>query len=471
MDDLQWVDLTEKLRAHALIHGYEFSTRPLGNSEPVSPVPVLRALFLSGKNSEILSAEEERQIRFLAAGVIAESSPAASDADMTAFARDILALHAESRLAPWINELSVAPSQKSALNSVRSHLPHLKPDRVARFLKFLGIPAGCTLSPKKKKFLEQFESQETFSPSTGYLQFLKKIRRLTAIDEVHADSLFAIYMGEMKLLGDDSAAICLPNRPKCEICSVTSYCKAYRFNTLPAPAEKPARTTKPIKEWVQEERPRERLLAGEQLSAAELLAVILRTGSGKLSAVELGREILNRFGSLHDLEKASPQDILQRMKGMGIGPAKAVEIKAAIELGKRITASEHDPRKEWNPISGSRDIFQKYRTRYKAATQEEFLLVILNTKHKIQKDVSISVGTLNSSIVHPRDVFHHALREAAASVIFVHNHPSGDPTPSPEDFSITKRLAEAGTILGIKVLDHIIIGSHDYYSFADSGTL
>lgn len=156
---------------------------------------------------------------------------------------------------------------------------------------------------------------------------------------------------------------------------------------------------------------------------------------------------------------------------MGIGPAKAVEIKAAIELGKRVTASEHDPRKEWNPISGSRDIFQKYRTRYKAATQEEFLLVILNTKHKIQKDVSISVGTLNSSIVHPRDVFHHALREAAASVIFVHNHPSGDPTPSPEDFSITKRLAEAGTILGIKVLDHIIIGSHDYYSFADSGTL
>jgi len=194
--------------------------------------------------------------------------------------------------------------------------------------------------------------------------------------------------------------------------------------------------------------------------------VVLRTGSGRRSAVDLGRQLLSEFGSLHRLEKASPRD-LTRVKGIGL--AKAVEIKAAIELGRRITQPAADERDGLKPVGCSRDVFDLYRPRYKSATQEEFLLLVLNTKNRIQREVVVSVGTLNSSIVHPRDVFNHALREAAAGVIFVHNHPSGDPTPSPEDHALTKRLAEAGSLLGIKVMDHIIIGSQKYYSFADEG--
>src|SRR5690606_21513511 len=142
------------------------------------------------------------------------------------------------------------------------------------------------------------------------------------------------------------------------------------------------------------------------------------TGSGRLSAVELARELLHTFGTLHDLEKASPQEIVERMRGKGIGPAKAVEICAAIELGRRVTQPAADTRLGQRMMATSRDVFELCRPRYKAATQEEFLLLVINTKNRLQKEVPVSLGTLNSSIVHPRDVFRHALREAAAAVIF-----------------------------------------------------
>jgi DNA repair protein RadC len=231
---------------------------------------------------------------------------------------------------------------------------------------------------------------------------------------------------------------------------------------------KPIVQNVPIKNWAHEERPRERMLAGERLSSAELLAIILRTGTGTRSALDLGRELINKFGTLHALEKAS---ISQLTEVPGIGPAKAIEIKAAIELGRRVVQPAADVRDGLKSLGSSRDVFDMYRARYKSATQEEFLLLVLNTKNKIQREVSISVGTLNASIVHPRDVFKPALAEAAAGVVFVHNHPSGDPAPSPEDHALTRRLVEAGNILGIKVLDHVVIGAQTFFSFADNGLL
>ncbi|MBA2669931.1 MAG: DNA repair protein RadC [Gemmatimonadetes bacterium] len=275
------------------------------------------------------------------------------------------------------------------------------------------------------------------------------------------DLLIGLFSGARKSSHVDP--VCTTN-PSCGACSVAPYCTYVRYRT--APPSVPA--TRSIKEWAVDERPRERLLAGERLSNAELLAIILRNGSGGSSALDLARELLARFKTLHRLGSAGVDEI----SGVrGIGPAKAAEIRAALELGRRVMQPENDDRDGLRTVTSSRDVFDFYRPRYKNATQEEFVLLALNTKNRITREVTISVGTLNSSIVHPRDVFNHALREAAAGVIFLHNHPSGDPAPSREDITLTTRLCEAGRLLGIKVLDHVIVGATRYYSFADEGAL
>lgn len=481
MDDLHWVEIMEKLRGHVVINGltHELSL-PAPSQDSTPPLHrILRHIFSAVKGCDELSPIDERRIRYLAAGTAPNLAPPDPDFPLLIpVAADLKAKADAGTLEITVREMLANPQPEQAAVAVRKHIPLLKKDRAYRFLQLMGYSMGIP-TESRRRFVGQFDSGGSKGATAkDYQQVLRKIRRLTETPETVTDKIFAYFTGDLKSSAAPEMAICLPKTPRCQVCPVKTFCRLYSladnrdFTSIPVSAPpKNDRLTRPIKDWMADERPRERMLAGERLTPAELLAVILRTGSGKLSAVDLARAILQEFGSLHELEKASPQQIIERMKGMGIGPAKAVEIKAAIELGRRTVDAAEDPRKNLSAIAGSRDIFNKYRTRYKTATQEEFLLVILNTKHKIQKEVSISVGTLNSSIVHPRDVYHHALREAAAAVIFVHNHPSGDPTPSPEDFSITKRLAEAGTLLGMRLLDHIIIGSHDYYSFADNGTL
>jgi DNA repair protein RadC len=244
---------------------------------------------------------------------------------------------------------------------------------------------------------------------------------------------------------------------------VHRHCPHLRIKGAPVP-----RATAPIREWSAEERPRERLLAGQAVSPAELLAIILRTGNARESAVELARRLLVRFESLHRLAAASPGEISEVN---GIGPAKAAMIRAALELGRRASLAGEDPRDGLPQASSSQAVFDCYRARFATESQEVFLLLTLNNKNRITREVEVSRGTLNASIVHPRDVFKAALREAAGAVIFVHNHPSGDPAPSAEDRALTRRLAEAGKLLGITVLDHVIIGSKRCYSFRDNGDM
>lgn len=223
--------------------------------------------------------------------------------------------------------------------------------------------------------------------------------------------------------------------------------------------------TRSIKAWPEADRPREKLVAHGPgaLSDAELLAILLRTGDPRSSAVDHGRALIQMFGSLRDLARAGIGDLCAIH---GIGPVKAAQIVAAMEIAKRYGEWEFKP---GIVFRSSADIYEHFRERLAAAEREYFYAVLLDNKHRKIKDVAVSQGSLTASIVHPRDVFAPVVREAAAAVIFVHNHPSGDPTPSKEDLDITRRLRQVGDLMGVRVLDHVVVGKGRYVSFVDDG--
>ncbi|WP_455242106.1 RadC family protein [Petrachloros mirabilis] len=222
-----------------------------------------------------------------------------------------------------------------------------------------------------------------------------------------------------------------------------------------------------IAQWPEAERPRERLLAqgSHALTDAQLLAILLRIGRQRSSAVQVGMDILHRLGGVSGLARCGIEELCNVP---GVGQAKAAQLKAAIELGRRVLAS---PLSKGTKISSSRDLFDHYHPTLRDLRHEVFKVVLLDAKHAIVRDTTVSEGSLTLSIVHPREVFTMAVRESAAAVIFLHNHPSGDPTPSQEDRVLTARLVTAGEVLGIRVLDHIVVGDGRYVSFADQGWL
>lgn len=222
-----------------------------------------------------------------------------------------------------------------------------------------------------------------------------------------------------------------------------------------------------IKQMPEEMRPRERMLkyGPEALSEVELIALLLRSGTAASSALDLGALLLAHFEGVRGLMQASVQE-LQAVKG--IGPAKATEIKAALELGRRVAMA---PPAERPVIRTPDDVRALVMEEYRHLDREHFGVLLLNTKHQVLADERISVGTLNSSNVHPREVFKNAIRRSAAALVLVHNHPSGDPTPSRQDIELTGRLVEAGSIIGIEILDHVIIGDNKYISFRAEGLM
>ena len=211
-----------------------------------------------------------------------------------------------------------------------------------------------------------------------------------------------------------------------------------------------------------EERPRERLIKfGEQaLSAQELLQVILGRGVAGESDAVMAQKLLTQFGSLQKIAEASIEE-LSSIKGIGL--AKATQLKAVFEIGRRI--STQTPSYKSKELTDPKKAYKLIKNKLKDYHKEHFYIIALNSRnHSIAE---VSVGSLNASIVHPREVFAEAIKNKAASVIFAHNHPSGDPEPSEEDLVITKRLTEAGKILGIEIVDHIIAGKSGYFSFKE----
>jgi DNA repair protein RadC len=220
-----------------------------------------------------------------------------------------------------------------------------------------------------------------------------------------------------------------------------------------------------IKEWPEGERPRERLLkyGAGNLSDAQLLAIMLRTGGGGRTAVGLAMDILNSFGNLRKIGNASLNELASFK---GVGNAKAAQVMAAFELGRRLLGEN---REKCPVFSSGRDVYLYYRQFFDNRKKEIFHSALLDAKNRMFRDCRVSEGTLTNSLIHPREVFRDAIKESAASVIFVHNHPSGDPSPSREDIAITERLADVGKIVGIKVLDHVIIGDGTYTSMMEKG--
>ena len=214
------------------------------------------------------------------------------------------------------------------------------------------------------------------------------------------------------------------------------------------------------------ERPRERLqkFGIEALSAQEILALILGRGVAGESVMVTAQRLLSQFGSVKGIASASVEE-LSRVKGIGI--AKASQIKAAFELANRVEGFSEAGSKPL--VKSPDDVVGLVRGRLKGKKKEHFLALLLDTRNQLIKVAEVSVGSLDGSIVHPREVFKEAISATAASVVFAHNHPSGDPTASEDDIGLTKRLAEAGKIVGIDVLDHIIIGDKNFLSLKREG--
>ncbi|MFD9624916.1 RadC family protein [Peribacillus muralis] len=222
-----------------------------------------------------------------------------------------------------------------------------------------------------------------------------------------------------------------------------------------------------IRDYPKEERPRERFLQDgpESLSNQELLALLLRTGTKEESVLHLAGRLINSVKGLRLLKEASVEELIGIK---GIGEAKAIHILASVELGRRMNQlNDQDRYVIRSPEDGANYCMEEMRF----LSQEHFVCLYLNTKNQVLQKTTVFIGSLNASIVHPREVFKEAFRRSAASIICLHNHPSGDPTPSREDIEVTKRLVECGRIIGIEVLDHIIIGEHKYVSLKEKGYL
>ena len=232
---------------------------------------------------------------------------------------------------------------------------------------------------------------------------------------------------------------------------------------------RPSPSVLAIRELPRSERPRERLVAlgACALSSAELLAILVGAGSvGGGSALQIGQSLLGAAGG--SLRRIAMQPVASLTNTGGVGMARAITVHAALELGRRLAAESRD---DGAPVRSPRDVARVFAPRLEDLPVEEFHVAILDAQHRLERDVTITRGILTSSLVHPREVFREAIAERAAAVILVHNHPSGDPTPSADDRLVTEQLVAAGKLLDIPVHDHLIIGRGRYTSFAEAGLL
>ena len=218
-----------------------------------------------------------------------------------------------------------------------------------------------------------------------------------------------------------------------------------------------------IKEMPSKERPRERLIeyGVSALSNEELLAILLRTGRKDLSVIELAKNVLYHLESLEDLKRITVHELLLIN---GIKEAKATTIVAAIELGKRLSSIHQEKRIK---ITSPYDVYQLMTHELSHLEQEHFICLYLNTKSELIKKEIVFIGTINQTLIHPREIYKHAIKLSAAAIIFVHNHPSGDSTPSKADYQSTSSLMESSDIIGIDLIDHIVIGHHEFYSLKE----
>jgi DNA repair protein RadC len=370
---------------------------------------------------------------------------------------------AARRRALW--PLADRPAERSAAEMVRAWraaLPGLTGLRAWRFAGYLGLPVLVPEAPLRRA-LWRLGLLEQFPDSPGAPEAVQAVGEKMAALTGLTMPLTAVLLrwlttrngglhGAVWSGGGWCAA-----RPRCGECPFRPACAWARFH--------PAGTATPDSERRRPLEPIRRRIAEnhqDQLQDVELLAALLQGGnSGCGGAFELAEALLRRFGGLNQLDRASAAQLAEVR---GISQGRALQLKAALELGRRLASRSLQP---GDPVSCSEDIWRAYRGRFRHMPQEHFVVVLMDAKNRVIHDHIVSKGSLTGSLAHPREVFQEAIRHAAAGIILLHNHPSGDPHPSGEDRAVTIRLREAGELLGIRVLDHIILGADGYYSFTD----
>jgi DNA repair protein RadC len=375
-----------------------------------------------------------------------------------------------ANVAALVAELGVSRSIVESLDIAAKRLKGLSWPARCVFLERVGFPFFA-VEPRRMTALERLGWVER--PLKGevrrghldarrrrVLRAVEQIARATHYNSAQISLLLGLLtdrLAEARQAGVEG--FCLL-RPRCEACPARSACLYARLRPKEAPAA-PARL--PMKHWAPEDRPRDkaRRLGVASLTNAELLALLLRTGAEDFSALDAAHSLLARFGSLQGIHEAELQEIIQAVPG--VGEAKAIELKAAFETGIRLASAKLE---RGLIIANAEDVFRALRLRFRGAKQEVFQMLALTSKNEVIELIEITRGTLTGSPVHPREAFKHAIARSASGVIFVHNHPSGDPTPSDADHEITERLGQAAKVLGIRMLDHVILGKESFYSFA-----
>ncbi|MBN1516665.1 DNA repair protein RadC [Candidatus Sumerlaeota bacterium] len=360
--------------------------------------------------------------------------------------------------SPLIRRFQALENPRAIYDAARKELPSLSGLRVYRFLLKAGLPSIVPDQPRRTlldrlNLVLQQESHNAWPER--FFAASARLSHLSSEPFCALNYLLGVFSGAV--IQRDFTPICT-RRPRCHLCPVQQYCAYFRFHR----ADASTREGSKLLQIKASERPRERLMnqGAQALSDAEVLAILLRSGTRKLSVLELAQHVLDRFGSLARIEQAPIEEISQVP---GIGPAKAAELKAAFEAGKRILREQAATPE----MDQSFKIFAYCRSRLALEEQEQFCILLLNTKNRLIREIVATRGTLENSLVHPREAFKEAIRSAASAIVFVHNHPSGDPSPSREDIQLTERLVQSGKLLGIRVLDHIIVAGNNYYSFAD----
>jgi DNA repair protein RadC len=414
---------------------------------------------------------QRRQLRALAAdllhqaGHVGEGPPPPAPTRATELPpnrRAELASHCIAIAEPELMAaLAGVPNAPSAVRALRRALRGLSAAAAMRFLEAIGYPIVVPDKARVRWLARVGFRPGAAGPDAAIARFQELADEL-AVSAAELNAVLAVFTGAQRDGGD--GALCTA-KPRCAQCPIREQCPTHLAAREIAPREDVPRgllaTLRP------EDRPREKLAerGAHALTDAELLAILLRTGSGRENAVALGNRILREMGSLDRVHQAS----LAELGALhGVGQVKAITIKAALELARRL--EREDPRQS-GPVTSSQSVFEYLRRRFLGMKVEHFVVLLLDTRNHVTRVVPVSEGTLNQSLVHPREAFREAVRDSAAAVIFAHNHPSGDPSPSRDDNNVTERLVRAGDLMGVKVLDHVIIGRDSYFSYADRGML
>jgi DNA repair protein RadC len=485
--DLEWIELWESIRGH-VISGAPPAARRIDEHRALDwrSLPSReRATMALGCILDIDTSlpTGRRQARQLLGGFELAAQPGAggdpgSAREEDAAGRDDLTAADRAEIAKdleyvgseaFLEDLSEAAGAAIAARTVARQSRRLKGARGTLFLSLIGYPI-VVLDRAKQRWLHRYglvgSAGEKAAGKAQGAALLAEWARRAGVMPGEMEIVLSVFVGNGKA-EEREAGVC-GNAPRCGECPVRSGCQYSRFMTEHGVREGGAPERRNLAEaMLPEDRPREKLLekGPGALTNAELLAILLRTGSGKEHAVELAAKVLRGAGSLDRLAHFS---IAELTKIGGLGPVKAATIRAALELARRLASVSPV---EDAPVTCAKDVYQRLRSHFLGARKEQFIVLLLSTKRRVIRQITITEGILNQALIHPREAFQEAVKDSASAVIFVHNHPSGDPAPSRDDQVITQRLYKTGNIIGIPVLDHVIIGRESFYSFADEGAL